>query len=42
MQSRRIARCLLAAGALALACGSDEAPKPSGAPMARSEAAETQ
>jgi Putative Ig domain len=38
MRSRRIARCLLAAGALALACGGDEDPKPSGAPMARGDA----
>ncbi len=42
MRSRRIARCALAAGALALACGSEEAPKPSGAPMARSDAAARQ
>lgn len=39
MRSRRIARCALAVGALALACGSEEAPKPSGAPMARAESA---
>jgi len=39
MRSRRTMRCLLALSALALACGGDEAPKPSGAPMARGEAA---
>jgi len=33
-----IASGLLAVGALALACGGDEEPKPSGAPMVRSEA----
>jgi Putative Ig domain len=42
MRSRRIARCALAAGALALACGGEEAPQPTGAPMARNEAAAPQ
>src|SRR5262245_44018780 len=42
MRSRSIARCALAAGALALACGGDDAPKPGGAPMARTEAAARQ
>jgi hypothetical protein len=39
MGKRRIAHCVLAVSALALACGSEEAPKPSGAPMARAESA---
>src|SRR5262245_44831040 len=38
MRSRRIASALLAAGALALACGGDDEPKPTGAPLARGEA----
>ena len=40
MGKLRIARCVLAMSALGvLACGSEEAPKPSGAPMARAESA---
>jgi len=40
MRTERSVGCLLVLGALALACGGgDEAPKPSGAPMARTEAA---
>lgn len=38
MRSRWIASGLLAAGVLALACGGDEDPKPSGAPLARGDA----
>lgn len=38
MRSRYKAGCLLAASALAFACGGGEEPKPSGAPMARREA----
>ena len=38
MGTRHVAGCLLAASALWLACGGDDEPKPSGAPMARSQA----
>jgi hypothetical protein len=39
MRSRQVAGCLLAASVFAFACGGDDEPKPSGAPMARGEAA---